>query len=201
MKRTLFLILWVVFSSMLTLYGQYTSFTWNTPSQNSSESMPCGGGDIGMNVWVENGDLLFYLSRSGTFDEHNCMLKLGRFRIRFTPNPFEDTTDFRQELKLQDGYVEVSAKGTTIQLWANVFSPVVHVELESWQPVTAEIFYENWRYEDRLIRKGEGQQNSYKWAPPKGSYTSKDSVSVFSNQLTFYHRNPAETVFDVVVKQ
>ena len=27
----------------------------------------CGGGDIGMNVWVENDDVLFYLSRSGSF--------------------------------------------------------------------------------------------------------------------------------------
>ena len=44
--------------------------------------MPCGGGDIGMNVWVEEGDVLFYLSRSGTFDENNCLLKQGRFRIR-----------------------------------------------------------------------------------------------------------------------
>lgn len=30
---------------------------WTTPSNNPSESMPCGGGDIGMNVWVEKGDV------------------------------------------------------------------------------------------------------------------------------------------------
>jgi len=30
---------------------------WTTQSHNPSESMPCGGGDIGMNVWVENDDL------------------------------------------------------------------------------------------------------------------------------------------------
>ncbi len=35
---------------------------WTTQSANSSESMPCGGGDIGLNVWVENGEILFYLS-------------------------------------------------------------------------------------------------------------------------------------------
>ena len=34
---------------------------WKTQSCNSSESMPCGGHDIGMNIWVENGDLLFYV--------------------------------------------------------------------------------------------------------------------------------------------
>ena len=31
------------------------NIVWNSQSQNSSESMPCGGGDIGLNVWVENG--------------------------------------------------------------------------------------------------------------------------------------------------
>jgi pimeloyl-ACP methyl ester carboxylesterase len=33
---------------------------WTTQSNNSSESMPLGGGDIGANVWVEKGDLYFY---------------------------------------------------------------------------------------------------------------------------------------------
>ena len=35
---------------------------WTSQSLNSSESMPCGGHDIGMNVWVEKGEFLFYLS-------------------------------------------------------------------------------------------------------------------------------------------
>lgn len=200
-RKKFFIILLLVFSSVLTLRSQHASVLWNTPSRNSSESMPCGGGDIGMNVWVENGDLLFYLSRSGTFDEHNCMLKLGRVRLRLTPNPFDGATDFRQELKLKEGYVEVAAGGTTIQLWANVYSPVVHLELNSREPVTVEVFYENWRYRDRTIRKGEGQQNSYKWAPPKDSYTAKDSIHIIDNQLVFFHRNQAQTIFDVVVKQ
>jgi len=41
--------------------------------------MPCGGGDTGLNVWVENGDLLCYVQRSGCFDENNQYLKFGRF--------------------------------------------------------------------------------------------------------------------------
>src|SRR5262245_7871686 len=62
---------------------------WTPPSHNSSQSMPCGGGDIGLNVWVENGDLLIYFSRSGSFDENNALLKGGRIRIRLNPNPFQ----------------------------------------------------------------------------------------------------------------
>ena len=50
-------------------------YTWTEQSKNSSESMPCGGHDVGMNVWVENGDLMIYLSRSGFFDENNTLLK------------------------------------------------------------------------------------------------------------------------------
>ena len=75
------------------------NITWTGPSQNSGESMPCGGGDVGLNVWVENGDVLFYIARSGTFDENNSLLKLGRVRLHLTPNPFDKGT-FRQELKL-----------------------------------------------------------------------------------------------------
>ncbi|MFZ4725385.1 MAG: DUF5703 domain-containing protein [Paludibacter sp.] len=163
--------------------------------------MPCGGGDIGMNVWVENGDLLFYVSRSGAFDENNTMLKQGRFRIRLTPSPFLNVNDFKQTLKLNDGYVEISANGTTVQLWADVFKPVIQLEIQSKQKVTSEIRYENWRYSDRPIRKGEGDQGSYKWAPPKGLVTGKDSVFVSDNSITFFHRNPAKTIFDVTVAQ
>lgn len=209
--RRIFVLLFV-FVSVSALWSRHANVIWNTPSRNSSESMPCGGGDIGMNIWVEEGDILFYLSRSGTFDENNCQLKQGRFRIRLFPNPFKDAKDFRQELKLKDGYVEVSAGGTQIQLWADVYHPVVHVEITNAQPLRTEVSYENWRYKERMIRKGEGQQCSYKWAPPKGAVTTADFVSLSSkrelpgmtkkgNLLLFYHRNPEQTVFDIAVAQ
>lgn len=40
----------------ITAIAQYPSeynVVWNTPSSGSHESMPCGGGSIGANVWVE----------------------------------------------------------------------------------------------------------------------------------------------------
>ena len=200
--RHIFVLLFV-FVSVSALWSQHANVIWNTPSRNSSESMPCGGGDIGMNIWVEEGDILFYLSRSGTFDENNCQLKQGRFRIRLFPSPFKDAKDFRQELKLKDGYVEVSAGGTQIQLWADVYHPVVHVEITNAQPLRTEVSYENWRYKERMISK---------WAPPKGAVPTADFVSLSSkrklpgmtkkeNLLLFYHRNPEQTVFDIVVAQ
>ena len=147
-----------------------------------------------------------------SYAKNNCQLKQGRFRIRLFPNPFKDAKDFRQELKLKDGYVEVSAGGTQIQFWADVYHPVVHVEITNAQPLRTEVSYENWRYKERMIRKGEGQQCSYKWAPPKGAVTTADFVSLSSkrelsgmtkkgNLLLFYHRNPEQTVFDIAVAQ
>ena len=83
------------------------SLVWESQSLNSSESMPCGGGDIGLSDWVENGDILFYIARSGTFDENNSMPKLGRVRIMCSPNPFDGKV-FRQELDLEAGSITIS---------------------------------------------------------------------------------------------
>ena len=87
--------------------SQY-NVVWSKQSANSSESMPCGGGDIGLNVWTEKDEVFFYLSRSGAFDENNMFPKFGRVRLRITPNLFKNGT-FKQELKINEGYVEISS--------------------------------------------------------------------------------------------
>lgn len=177
---------------------------WTSQSINSSESMPCGGGDIGLNVWAEEGDVLFYLSQSGTFDENNCFLKLGRVRLKFSPNPFNGT-NFRQELKLGDGYVTLQGEQngikSEVKIWVDVFHPVVHVEIESSQAITTEAIYESWRSCDRELRSMESLSNSYKWAPPKDLKTKADQISFAENAVLFYHRNNGETVFDATVRQ
>ena len=181
--------------------GQPANFTWHTPSRNSSESMPCGGGDIGMNVWVEDGDVLFYVSRSGSFDENNTLLKQGRFRLRLSPNPFLQEADFRQTLCLNEGYVQINGTDTRISLWADVHHPVIHVEVEG-RKTEVEVSYESWRTQDRkMSKKLEGQQSSYKWAVPKDVVTHRDSIAAADKALTFFHRNGESTVFDVAVKQ
>ena len=109
--------------------GQF-NVVWNSESKNAGESMPCGGGDIGLNVWVENGDILFYIDRSGNIDENDQQLKSGRVRIRLDPNPFADPVSFRQELKLEQGFVEIESAATglkaIIKIWVEVKKPVIH---------------------------------------------------------------------------
>ncbi|MGE6353451.1 DUF5703 domain-containing protein [Flavobacterium sp. NPDC079362] len=174
---------------------------WNTQSNNASESMPLGGGDIGLNVWVEKGDLYFYFSRSGTFDEHNTLLKLGRVKVTLTPNPFKDDKGFYQELVLKDGHVLIAQNSTKIKVWVDVFKPVIHLDLESKMPLKMTASYESWRYKNRDSKGKANNANSYKWVPQGDIITYKDSVSFENNGVKFYHRNREQTIFDVAVKQ
>ena len=186
------------------LPDQY-NVVWTTQSQNSSESMPCGGGDIGLNVWVEKGEILFYLSRSGAFDENNVFPKFGRVRLKLTPNPFEEG-EFRQELKLKEGYVEISGmkegRSSLVKIWVDVFSPVVHVVTESAQQVTVEAIYENWRMKDLewTNQKMTNASLGYRDAP-MNAVIRKDSVGFEGNEVLFYHRNRDESLFDITVHQ
>jgi len=177
---------------------------WTTQSNNSSESMPVGGGDIGLNLWVEKGDVYLYLSRSGTFDENNTLLKLGRVRLKLSPNPFAGKT-FKQELLVKDGYAEVFGTNGSLhaqmKVWVDVFNPVIHIDVSSNQKITTEASYESWRFEDRVTKGKENNQNSYKWAPQGIVKTFKDEIAFKNGGIQFYHQNKAETVFDVAVKQ
>ena len=209
LKQSLFriFVLTLTLLSSLHLFGQteidYCNITWTTQSKNSGESMPCGGGDIGLNVWVENGELLFYISQSGTFDENNALLKLGRIRIKLSPNPFEGQ-QFQQQLILKDGYVNIKASNgklsTNIDVWVDVFHPAIHVDIRNSSPVISEVTYENWRYKDRFGTGRINNANSYKWASEQVK-TFKDNISFDNNAILFYHRNDPNSVFDVTVKQ
>jgi hypothetical protein len=179
------------------------NITWTTQSKNSGESMPCGGGDIGLNVWVENGELFFYIARSGTFDENNAFLKLGRVRIKLFPNPFEGNV-FQQQLVLRDGYVSVKGSNgklsTDVSIWVDVIRPVIHVEITSSQPVIAEATYESWRYRDRPSTGRSNNANSWNWASGDVK-TFRDQITFEKNDVLFYHQNNSFSVFDVTVKE
>jgi hypothetical protein len=198
MKQGAFLFFYLL--TILPLAAQPLTYEWTTPSRNSSESMPCGGGDVGMNVWVEDGDVLFYLSRSGCFDENNTLLKLGRFRIHLS-KPFR-TNSFRQQLVLKDGYVQVTDGQQWVLLWADVNKPVVHIEVSIEKEKTdMEVTYESWRTRDIELTKRERFQTSYKFAAPKGLVTRHDSIMAQEDGIVFVHQNGAVTIFDATVRQ
>lgn len=165
---------------------------WNTQSEHAGDAMPCGGGDIGLNVWVEQGDLLFYISRSGTFDENNAMLKLGRVRIKLSAGPISPK-GFSQHLKLQQGYINIQDGQHNIDIWVDVFHPVIHVDVKSVNAEKVTATYESWRYNDHLITDGkEARANSYKRMQSFPIITYKDDISFQGNDVLFCHRNRAD---------
>jgi len=170
------------------------AYVWQSQSENSSGSMPCGGGSIGLNVWAEDNDILFYAQRSGAFDENNTLLKAGRFRLSFPDR--KSPSVFRQKLNLWDGDMELQLDDIHITIWVDVFQPVIHLSITSKLGCNATLSYESWRYRDRLIRPLEYQQCSYKFGKVKGLKTKADSMTPSQHGIVFYHVNPDSTVFD-----
>lgn len=168
---------------------------WNSPSQNSLESMPVGGFDTGLNVWVEGGDLLFYVERSGSLDENNQQLKLGRVRLRMTPNTLgAPGLTFCQRLHLERGRVSVTASApgypdVSVELYVETERPAVHVHLRAERPVSLAAHYENWRYARRHIPQRYRMAALSINGAPEDSYTEPDCVFIKEDQVVFYHQN------------
>ena len=177
---------------------------WRSPGRHSGDSMPCGGHDVGLNVWVEGNDLLFYVDRTGNFDENNQQLKTGRARIRITPSPFGADQPFRQELVLTDGYVAILAGSPEVRIviWVDVFTGRINAEIEAAKPVHIQAHWEIWRFEKRQIPPG--------WRHPclsligyQGSvFTYPDTVTFEGDSVVFYHRNRSDDlVRDKLIQQ
>lgn len=161
--RPLFIILWLVFTSQFLLannneWPEIYNVVWNSQSKNSSESMPCGGGQLGLNIWVENGDILFYIGQAGSMDENGTLLKPGRVRIQMYPNLFiASDLVFSQKLELENGSVLIEGTSKSLGLnaklrfWVEVKRPVVHIDMDSNIPVNLISAFESWRYQDLYL--------------------------------------------------
>ena len=168
---------------------------WNTPSRDSSGSMPLGNGDIGLNVWIEeNGDLLFYLSKTDAWDENARLLKLGRVRVSLTPNPFRVGAAFRQELDTATGTIRIQStinhQPLTILLWVDANRPVVRVEIDSLSPVDVRAAVELWRTAERTREGREGHCDAGLRAPDERERVYPDTVvPIAGDAVVWCHRN------------
>ena len=82
--------------------------TWTEPGTKALHSMPCGGGNVALNVWTTKDALLFYIASPDSWDGQT-QVKMGRVRLTLSPNPFSGT-EFRQEHRLADNSIHVSGK-------------------------------------------------------------------------------------------
>ena len=150
---------------------------WDSPSFDAKGSMPLGNGDIGLNVWVEkNGDLWFYISKSDSWGDDPVyywgLPKVGRVRVKFSPNAFAGDQPFSQKLNLAKGQIEITAgkpgRQVSIVLWVDANRPVVRVESRGDVPFEMAAAFASTRPEaikglidkDTLIR---GLQDEVAW--------------------------------------
>lgn len=133
---------------------------WTTASMTGSlESMPLGNGDITLNLWVENGgDLMMYIGKSDAWAESTRLLKVGRLRIRLTPNPFDNPESFSQVLNLPDGAVEIASAGPQgkcgLKIWVDANRPDIHIEVNADHKVSLECISELMRTEEYVLGDG-----------------------------------------------
>jgi len=154
-----------------------------------------GNGDIGLNVWFEEeGDLLFYLSKTDAWDENARLLKLGRVRVSLTPNPFTAGADFRQELDLATGRIRIQStlgnRQSSILIWVDANRPVVRIEIDSEIPVAARVALELWRSAERLREGAEGHCDAgLRSADARETVYSDTVLPTADNTILWCHRN------------
>jgi hypothetical protein len=180
---------------------------WNSPSANSLGSMPLGNGDIGINLWVEeNGDLLFYLSKTDAWSENARLLKLGKIRLSLSPNPFKTGKPFLQELILKDGMVHITAginkELVAIDIWIDANHPVVELDVKSELPMSAKVTMEPWRTERRQIADKNEIHSAYGIHGGKDVFVEKDAtLKSIDDNIIWLHRNNTSIWKDNLVLQ
>jgi alpha-L-fucosidase 2 len=170
---------------------------WNSPSKDQNGSMPLGNGSTGINAWIEpNGDLVFYISRTDSWDDNGRLLKIGRVRISLNPAP--STDDFVQTLSLADGTLKARCGKTDIRLWVDANHPVVHAEIHGPEETVATAAIELWRTEQVTIPSSWecSDVNLFRPRPgepwPKSDPTVTEPDTLLRNQegrIGWYHRN------------
>jgi hypothetical protein len=154
---------------------------WDSPSADMHGSMPIGNGDLAANFWVEpSGDLVFYLSKSDSWDADQELLKLGRVRIRLDKPFVRDGRPFRQELDLARGCIVVKSGAgddkTTVNFWIDANRPVVNVDIKSAEAFTAQVILETWR-DDTILPPSD---NAIRWY-------HRNTSSIFTDSLKTQH--------------
>lgn len=77
-----------------------------------------------------------------------------------SPNPFAtDASVFEQHLFINDGYVTFTGDNSTLlQLWVDMFTAAIHVEVTSSIEVNLTASFETWRTVGRNMSSGEQRE-------------------------------------------
>jgi len=167
--------------------------TWNSPGTNENDSMPLGNGDIALNVWTEqDGDIVLLLAKSDAWSENGQLLKLGRVRVKLTPNPFVSPAAFTQTLKLEKGEVELQAGKNAVHIWVDANHPVIHLEVRAEHPLQLEAKSELWRLKAyHLDPQAVSRAGFFEWGNnPDGLAFGPDTIlPAQTGQVSWCHFN------------
>jgi hypothetical protein len=178
---------------------------WQTPSRNSSGSMPIGNGDIGLNVWVEeDGDLLFYISKTDAWNENVRLLKLGRVRIALSPNPFLKGKPFLQTLRLRQGEIEIRGgekdSEIILRIWVDANQPVIRVEAAAEREFSLRAKLEVWRDKERTLQDKELFSAYGMNGAPNPVVEYPDTILLNeTDRILWFHRNE-KSVYSLAMK-
>ncbi len=148
-------------------------------AKDSQGSMPLGNGDIGLNVWTEeNGDVVFYISKTDAWLDNKTMdlVKVGRVRVSLSPSPFVAGAGFSQTLRLREGEIVVKGADGSVRVWVDANAPVIRVETSTKSPATTIVTLDPWRADI-------ADKPFYKDATPDVICPNEN------NRLLWYHRN------------
>ena len=178
--------------------------TWNSPGTNENDSMPLGNGDIALNAWTEqNGDIVLLLAKSDAWSENGQLLKLGRVRVKLTPNPFVPSETFTQTLKLERGEIEIRNGKSAAHIWVDANHPAVHFEVESEHPIQMEAHCEVWRSKTYHLNQGAvSRAGFFEWGNnPDGLTFDPDTVfPAQNNQVSWCHFN-SNSIYPLVFER
>ncbi len=185
--------------------GAYNTI-WLSPSTDEAGSIPLGNGNVGMNLWVEEGgDLLFYVSRGDAYSENLTLCKLGKVRVSLSPNPFIKGLPYRQELKLRDGRCEIEAGEAGHKVKLSVFvdsdSPTIYLTGDCEAPTLVSATIINWRAAKRFATGDAlipSMNGAWIMGSPPANVPCWESADLWQRDepgaLTTYHRNAYSVV-------
>ena len=182
-------------SDVLSILNSY-NVTWATPSTNGSPgSMPIGNGDITANVWVENngGDLMMYIGKSDSWSEGTRLLKIGRVRAHFSPNPFASGLPFNQTLNFYNGEIDITAGQSGSQVYLRIYieanQPVIRIEASGQQNFTMSCSNEIWRSSIQPLNSTNSDSFRGVTGASPTPAESADVAVALSDRLVWYHQD------------
>jgi len=200
------LLMWwtVVLPAQENHFAAANDVTWNSPGTNEDNSTPIGNGDVALNAWTEqNGDIVLLLAKSDAWSENGQLLKLGRVRVRLTPNPFVAPAAFAQTLKLETGEIQIQGGKSVARIWVDANRPVIHLEVESEESVQLEVKSELWRTKTyHLGQRAVSQAGFFEWGNnPNGLTFDPDTVlPAQNNYVTWCHFN-SNSIYPLVFER